>query len=343
MLQLINEARVNPPAAAQMVSNNLTPDVQQTLQYYGVNLGTAVQAISSATPLPPVAWNPALAVSAQAHSQDMANTKVQSHTGSDGSSPEQRMQQAGYYNLASNTENAYAYATSAKEAMQAFLIDWGVSSNGHRKNIQQPGVSVQNANRDVGIGIVQTGNSSFGPMVVTQDFASRTNEQAQLVGVAFYDNAGTRFYQPGEGQGGLQIDAVNLQTGQVSSTQTWDAGGYELSLAPGRYRIIASLNNTVFQTTNITVGTVNVEQDFILSDSWQGGSRQSAITAAQPSSNPQPVAPPPSPSVSVPVVKVPVASPPVVSVPGVSAPVSSSAAPPSFFATWSAWTANIGG
>ena len=73
--------------------------------------------------------------------------------------------------------------------MQAFLIDWGVPSDGHRINIQQPGVSAQNAFRDVGIGIVQTNpsNPSFGPMVVTQDFGSQANEQAQVVGVAYYD------------------------------------------------------------------------------------------------------------------------------------------------------------
>ena len=51
------------------------------------------------------------------------------------------------------------------EAMQAFLIDWGVPSDGHRINIQQPGVSPQNAYTDAGVGIVQTNpsNPSFGP------------------------------------------------------------------------------------------------------------------------------------------------------------------------------------
>src|SRR5262249_36740526 len=161
-----------------------------------------------------------LASAAQGHSQDMANTQVQSHTGSNGSSSQQRMQQAGYNNIASSSENAFAYGSSVPEAMQAFLIDWGVSGNGHRNNIQQPGVSPRNAYKDVGIGLVQTNNNSFGPMVFTQDFGSQNNEQAQLVGVAYYDNSGTRFYAPGEGQGGLQIDAVNRATGQVTSTQT---------------------------------------------------------------------------------------------------------------------------
>ena len=125
-------------------------------------------------------------------------------------------------------------------------------------------------------------NPSFGPMVITQDFGSQANTQAQVVGVAYNDNAGTGFYLPGEGQGGVQIDAVNLQTGAVSSTQTWGSGGYELSLAPGQYRIIASLNDTVIQTSNVTVNNLNIEQDFILTNTWQGGTREAAIAAAQP-------------------------------------------------------------
>ena len=60
------------------------------------------------------------------------------------------------------------------------------------------------------------------------------------------------------------------------------SGGYELALPAGQYRIIASLNDTVFQTTNVTVSNVNIEQDFVLTNSWQGGTREAAIAAAQP-------------------------------------------------------------
>ncbi len=81
------------------------------------------------------------------------------------------------------------------------------------------------------------------------------------------------------------------QTGAVSSTQTWASGGYELALAPGQYRIIASHNDTVIQTSNVTVNNLNVEQDFVLTNTWQGGTREAAIAAAQP-----PVAPPVVPS-----------------------------------------------
>jgi uncharacterized protein YkwD len=286
MLQLLNEARTNPAAAAAQITSasNLTPDVLATLNYYNVNLQQAEQKIGTATPQPPLAWNQDLANAAQGQSQYEADTQVQTHTGSGGSTTQQRIEAAGYTDPTSSGENTYAYASSVMQSMQAFLIDWGVPSDGHRINIQQPGVSAQNAYTSVGIGLVQTNasNPSFGPMVITQDFGSQANTQAQVVGVAYNDNAGTGFYLPGEGQGGVQIDAVNLQTGAVSSTQTWNSGGYELALAPGQYRIIASLNNNVIQTSNVTVNNVNVEQDFILTNAQQGGTRAAAIAAAQP-------------------------------------------------------------
>jgi hypothetical protein len=220
--------------------------------------------------------------------------------------------------------------------MEAFLIDWGNPSDGHRDNIQQPNVSGQNASRDVGIGIVQTSNApKFGPMVITQDFASQNNEQAQLVGVAYYDNAGTNFYAPGEGQGGMQIDAVNQATGQVTSTQTWSSGGYEISLPPGQYTVIASLNNQVFKTVNVTVNSVNVEQDFVLTNSWQGGTRSAVIAAAQPQPQPAPTPVRVVQTASYTPLLAPITTPSQPSNPSTSSASATDAA----LSTWNMWTA----
>jgi uncharacterized protein YkwD len=292
MLQLLNQARTNPAAAAQEISENITPTITATLNYYGVNLQATLNTIASATPQPPLAWNAQLAQAAQGHSQDMATNQYQSHTGSDGSSPQQRIQNTGYDNTTITGENVYAYSTSVQEAMEAFLLDWGVSDDGHRMNIQQPGTSAQNAYRDVGIALVNTSaGSSVGPIVATQDFGAQTNEQSQVVGVAYNDPNNTGLYTSGQGVGNVQIDAVNLATGQVSSTQTWSSGGYELALAPGQYQLIASQNNQVISSNKVTVGNVNIEQDVVMTNTWQGGSLQGAIAAARPSATPTPVVP----------------------------------------------------
>jgi Cysteine-rich secretory protein family len=347
MLQLLNEARTDPAAVEAQITSaaNLTPDVLATLKYYNVSLQQVEQTIAGATPQAPLAWNQDLANAAQGQSQYEADTQTQTHTGADGSTTEQRIEAAGFTNPTSNGENTYAYASSVMEAMQAFLMDWGVPSDGHRINIQQPGVSAADAYTSVGIGIVQTNasNPSFGPMVITQDFGSQANTQAQVVGVAYNDTAGTGFYLPGEGAGGVQIDAVNLQTGAVSSTQTWASGGYELSLAPGQYRIIASLNDTVIQTSNVTVNNLNVEQDFVLTNTWQGGTREAAIAAAQPQ-----VAPPvviPTTPLTIPINVVGTlanvtTSPQPSSTPATSTSISSPNSFLSLFAnSWSAWNA----
>ncbi len=290
MLQLINMARTNPSAAVSYLKANMTSDIQATLNYYNVDLNATLGAIGSAQSQPPEAWNAQLAQAAQAHSQDMANSGVQSHTGSQGSTPPQRIESAGYSNPASTGENVYAYASSVDQAMEAFLLDWGVSDAGHRANLLQPNVSAQNAYRDVGIGLVTSSNGPTGPLVVTQDFAAQANEQAQVVGAVYHDPNGTGSYQVGNGIGDVQITAVNLANGQVSSTATWASGGYELPLAPGRYQLIASQNNQVISSQNITINDVNIEQDFNVSaNPAVGGPLAGAIAAAQPQSSTPPV------------------------------------------------------
>jgi hypothetical protein len=103
--------------------------------------------------------------------------------------------------------------------------------------------------------------------------------------VAYYDNQKTQFYAPGEGQGNVLIDATNLATGATASTTTWDSGGYEIALAPGQYQITASVNGTVVQTTTMTIGTQNVEQDFILSNTWDGRSRDQVLSSVAPTAS----------------------------------------------------------
>jgi uncharacterized protein YkwD len=295
MLQLINLARTSPQAAVSYIKSNITSDIQATLNYYNVDLNSTLNAIGSAPVKPPVAWDPQLAQSAMSHSQDMANNGFQSHNGSDGSNPTQRMQAAGYSNPTSTGENVYAYASSVDQAMEAFLLDWGVSDSGHRTNIQQPNVSSQDAYRDVGIGLVTTnGNNSTGPMVVTQDYGAQSGEKAQVVGSVYNDPQEIGLYQAGQGVGNVQITAVNRATGELSSTTTWGSGGFELALDPGNYRLIASQNGQVISSRDITINNANVEQDFDLATSQsQGVALSNAVSDAQPQ-----VAPPVTVSVT---------------------------------------------
>jgi len=94
----------------------------------------------------PVAENAKLTKAAQDHSQDMADHKNMSHTGSDGSSMNDRLARVGY-NFRSAGENVAAgYGTPES------VMDGWMASPGHKANILNCGF------KEIGIGLAQPGN-----------------------------------------------------------------------------------------------------------------------------------------------------------------------------------------
>ncbi|MFC0530174.1 CAP domain-containing protein [Phytohabitans kaempferiae] len=76
----------------------------------------------------PVRVNTRLANAARLHSQDQADHNNMSHTGSDGSSPWQRSERAGY-------DNAIGENVAAGYRTSAAVMDGWMNSDGHRANI----------------------------------------------------------------------------------------------------------------------------------------------------------------------------------------------------------------
>lgn len=102
----------------------------------------------------PLTVNATLTKVAQAHSEDMAAHQNMSHTGSDGSSPGDRITSAGY-NWSSYGENvAYGYATP-----EDVMAGW-MSSPGHKANI------LNCSFKEIGVGLAQPGS------YWTQDFGT---------------------------------------------------------------------------------------------------------------------------------------------------------------------------
>ncbi|MBB5126175.1 CAP domain-containing protein [Streptomyces griseoloalbus] len=102
----------------------------------------------------PVKVNATLTGAAQKHSEDMAASGNMSHTGSDGSSPGDRITRAGY-NWSTYGENvAYGYSTP-----EQVMAGW-MASPGHKENI------VNCAFKEIGVGLAQPGG------YWTQDFGT---------------------------------------------------------------------------------------------------------------------------------------------------------------------------
>ncbi|MGW2105484.1 CAP domain-containing protein [Streptomyces sp. NPDC001948] len=103
---------------------------------------------------PPLKMNSELKKIAQAHSTDMASSRKMSHTGSDGSAPDDRISRSGYDWHAYGENVARGYATP-----KSVVAGW-MRSPGHRRNI------LNCAFKEIGVGHARSGN------YWTQDFGT---------------------------------------------------------------------------------------------------------------------------------------------------------------------------
>lgn len=207
-----------------------------------------------------LAFDTSLLASAENHSLWMLSSETFSHTGSGGSDPTQRMTAAGYqfagsWSSAENIAWATTRTPSGFQDEVLLLHQNLMNSTGHRTNLLNASF------KEIGIGFevgeYQGRESAF----VTENFA-KTGTGSLLVGVAYRDKDADRFYDPGEGLGGISIQAVS-STGQVHTATTMSAGGYQLDLQAGSYTVTFSGNGIEATTRAVTIGPTNVKVDLV--------------------------------------------------------------------------------
>jgi len=134
----------------------LLASVASAIQYSDAGMLCLVNKERSKNGLKPLGLDPRLCKSAVEHSQDQAKTGQMSHTGSDGSSPSQRIQDCGVNWHESGENVAYGY-----QSMEEVMNTW-MNSPGHRANILGSQYTM------FGSGIGTRG----GTVYFTQDFAN---------------------------------------------------------------------------------------------------------------------------------------------------------------------------
>lgn len=258
MLELINQARANPSAAASKLG-------------IGLNDGLSAGTISTA-PKQPLAFNEDIIDAAHKHSAWMLTNDTFSHTGAGGSSPGDRMKTEGYTG-SSWGENISITWGSGKMPSQSVVdgMENGLfKSPGHRTNI------LKESYNEIGIG-VEGGEYKGSPGVdATQDFGRKSSPY--LTGVVFDDKDGDNFYDVGEGLKGIHIDAKS-STGQTYSVTGWDTGGWQMAVPQGSYTLTFSgggLAAPVIKTAS--VGASNVKVDL----------NSDVVSTPQPNPDPSP-------------------------------------------------------
>jgi len=275
LLEWVNRFRMDPAGEYDRYISSTSPvqspipGVAGAVTGFGVTLSVLKSELAALPTVPPLAWNSNLNTAALGHNQMMIAKDSQQHVLPGESDIGTRIVAAGYTNWSTYGENIFAYASSVAYAQAGFVIDWGngtdgmQSPRGHRNNLISGGF------KELGISITPENDpaTGVGPLVVTQDFGDRFNRtNSSVLGVVFTDTTNDRFYNAGEGNGGV---ALTL-TGSAGSftTTSWASGGYQFDNVPaGSYTLsIAGPGiSTSYWTRTITVGAANVKSDFDLS------------------------------------------------------------------------------
>ena len=158
VLEQINLARVSPRQYAETLERRM--EGVPTREGRRV-VDEAIAFLRSVTPLPPLAYSEGMASGASRHVADQGSRGTFGHTGSDRSTPWDRMSGAGKWMGSAGENISYGYA-DPEMIVATLIVDDGVRGRGHRGNIFNRGFSVA--------GIACGPHARFGEMCVI-DFA----------------------------------------------------------------------------------------------------------------------------------------------------------------------------
>jgi uncharacterized protein YkwD len=231
---------------------------------YGRFIGLDLSGVAASQPL---AFDLRLVQAARNHSQDMNDRNFFGHVNPDGKDPGDRIDAVGYPWSGYGESIAAGYDT-VDEALRALIIDDGVPDLGHRNHLLSID-SISATLPDVGVGIVMNGtgqDNDYYTIDTARDFNPYDSipDNYSLTGVVYNDGDSNNFYTPGEGYGGVTIEAVASGSGNTFSTTTFGSGGYSLELPAGTYTVTAS--GGAFPgpiSADVTIGARNRKLDFL--------------------------------------------------------------------------------
>lgn len=167
ILAEINLARANPALYLQYLEGFKGSYHGKEIKYSdgstlvtneGVSaLEEAITFVRSLKPLPPLELRQGLNLGAKDHVNDLVKTGQSGHRGSDGSMLEDRLNRYGCWSVSVGEDIVYR-SRKAREDVIALIIDDGVKSRGHRKNIFESDFHV--------IGLALSPTSKTPPMCV---------------------------------------------------------------------------------------------------------------------------------------------------------------------------------
>ncbi|HUK29418.1 MAG TPA: CFI-box-CTERM domain-containing protein, partial [Candidatus Acidoferrales bacterium] len=251
VLEYVNRARANPIAEGQRLGIDIHEGLDNP-QYVG--------------PRPPLAMSPELLSIAEGHSEDMYNQNYYSHNDPNGSTPFDRMTNAGYSYVMAGENMAGSMGSMSPGDIEDFMmVDSGTAGRLHRVNLLDIWPYPCSGGtpciyQEIGIGYVNmpTPNSIGLTTMITEDFGASMNGPF-LLGAVYNDLNGNNFYDIGEGIGGVTITPSSGSYYAISSS----SGGYAIPVGTsGTITVTAQGPGFGPITKTVTLTGTNVKLDF---------------------------------------------------------------------------------
>jgi hypothetical protein len=261
VLEWINEARANPWVEAQRLGFDLVALREQ--------VGEAV-ALQWDAGLPPLEWNPELAVAAKAHTDDMLARIYYSHQSPEGMGPEERMLAAGFEPMFwGESLGAVVFVNVIPAEVAVNVIYEGLvydALNQGREGAPLLDPTLTQAGFYLGGGRLVFGESQYNVYVLACDLAipiESTEGSMVLWGHVYQDLNGNGRYDTGEGLEGIPVTVegplgVYGPMDPVQRISTLRDGAYRLSAPYGSYFLSVedSSGSGVIEGVAVDVGQV---------------------------------------------------------------------------------------
>ena len=246
MLELINRARLDPIAEAQRYNLALNTDLD----------ANAISSDAKQVLAPSAVLNRA----AEDHSEWMLEADVFSHTGAAGSSPGDRIEDAGY-----EFTGAWTWRENLAWIGSTGTLDLNTAIAAHHEDLYRSEghrlTTFASNTREVGIfqahGEFTVGGMDYDSSMMTLNFAS-SGTDVFVTGVAYTDLDGDAFYSIGEGQSDVWI------TVDGANTTTTASGGYGLGVrAAEDLQVLVGQGGITLATLQVDASGGNVKVDVV--------------------------------------------------------------------------------
>lgn len=263
MLQLFNRFRSDPQGEFNRLFSSVSPlrardtSLQAELDRNNVSgamLRDEWNAIAASEPL---VWNEGLYNFAASHNADMIRLNSGFH--SNAQTRHNAIRAAGI-DFVLEGELVSLRATNPIQGYAVYAVNWGTNPatgrsrggmqdpRGHRTILVTPGYD------QIGHRVSNTTASNLSPSVNTAVLVDTRNMPLMVTGAVFEDKNNNGWYENTEGRGSVKVD-FEKTTGEKFTTTSLSAGGYQIALAPGTYKVRATgggMAHAVVQTITVS-------------------------------------------------------------------------------------------